>query len=188
MSKEEALLNSQIRFSKVRLIGVDGEQLGILNSREAQDMANEYSLDLVCISPNANPPVCKIMDYGKYRYQVEKRQKEAKKKQKHVETKEIKLSTQIAQNDINYKIKHAIDFFNDGKHVRFRIFLRGREISDPSSGFEVLKKVILMVEEYAYVDNPPKVEGRYINVLMLPHKSNKKDDKKTINKNEENKE
>lgn len=170
MSKEEALLNNQIRFSEVRCIGEEGEQLGIMSSAQAQNLAIEAKLDLVCISPNAKPPVCKIMDYGKYKYQVEKKQKEARKKQKQIEVKEIKLSTQIAQNDINYKVKHAREFFELGKHVRFRVFLRGREISDPSDGFKVLRRVITMVEDIAYVDKEPKVEGRYASVMMLPNK------------------
>lgn len=170
MSKEEALLNGQIRFNEIRCIGDGGEQLGIMSSMEAQNLANESKLDLVCISPNATPPVCKIMDYGKYRYQVEKRQKEARKKQKQIEVKEIKLSTQIAQNDINYKVKHAREFFEEGKYVRFRVFLRGREISDPSGAFEVLKRVIAMVEDIACLDKEPKVEGRYASALMTPNK------------------
>lgn len=174
MSKDKALLNSQIRFSEVRCIGEDGEQLGIMSSRDAYLQAQDRKLDLVCISPTAKPPVCKIMDYGKYRYQVEKKQKEARKKQKQIEIKEIKLSTQIAQNDINYKVKHAREFIQSGKHVKFRVFLRGREMSDPSGAFNILEKVVKMVEDIGRIEKEAKVENRYVSVLILPLKTDKK--------------
>lgn len=173
MSKDEALVNGQIRFDEVRCISEDGEQLGIMNTKEAQLLANDQGLDLVCISPNAKPPVCKIVEYGKYRYQLEKKQKEAKKKQKQVEVKEIKLSTQIAQNDINFKVKHAREFFEDGKHVKFRVYLRGREIQNPASGFEMLKRVCAMVEDIAHADKEAKVEGKYASILMMPNNKSK---------------
>ncbi len=169
MSKEETLINEQIRFDTVRCISADGEQLGIMTSKDAQLLANNVGLDLVCISPNAKPPVCKIVEYGKYRYQLEKKQKEAKKKQKQIEIKEIKLSTQIAQNDINYKVKHAREFFIDGKHVKFRVYLRGRELQNPAGGFDMLKRVCAMVEDIAHIDKEAKIEGKYASVLMIPN-------------------
>lgn len=169
MSKEETLVNGKIRFDEVRCISADGEQLGIISAKEAQNIANNEGLDLVCISPNANPPVCKIVEYGKYRYQLEKKQKEAKKKQKQVEVKEIKLSTQIAQNDINYKVKHARDFFQDGKHVKFRVYLRGREMQNPAGGFDMLKRVVAMVYDIAHADKEAKIEGKYVSILMIPN-------------------
>lgn len=110
------------------------------------------------------------MDYGKFRYQQEKKQKEAKKKQKQIEIKEIKLSVKIAINDINYKVKHAKEFLEENKHVRFRVFLRGREVSEPQVAFEVLDKVALMLEEVANIDKDYKVEGRYVNMLVTPKK------------------
>ncbi|EJK6796047.1 translation initiation factor IF-3, partial [Campylobacter jejuni] len=127
MSKEkEVLLNEEIRADEIRCVGDDGKVYGIISSDEALEIANRLGLDLVMIAADAKPPVCKIMDYGKFRYQQEKKQKEAKKKQKVIDIKEIKLSVKIAQNDINYKVKHALEFLEQGKHVRFRVFLKGR--------------------------------------------------------------
>jgi translation initiation factor IF-3 len=110
------------------------------------------------------------MDYGKFKYQQEKKLKEAKKKQKTIEVKEIKLSVKIAQNDINYKIKHAREFLQEGKHVKFRVFLRGREMANPDAGKEVLERVWPMVEDIAVRDKPPMLEGRYVNMLVVPKK------------------
>ena len=139
MSKEkEVLLNEDIRAEQIRCVGDDGKVYGIISSKEAQDIANRLGLDLVMIAPDAKPPVCKIMDFGKFRYQQEKKQKEAKKKQKIIDVKEIKLSVKIAQNDINYKVKHALEFLAQGKHVRFRVFLKGREMSSPEAGVALL--------------------------------------------------
>lgn len=170
MSKEETLLNEDIRLKEVRCIGEDGEQFGIMGSREALELAVQHDLDLVLISPNANPPVCKIMDYGKFKYQAEKKQKEAKKKQKQIEIKEIKLSVQIAQNDINYKVKHAREFLENGKHVRFRVFLKQREIGIPNIGMDLLAKVTEMLEDIAVAEKEAKLEGRYVNILFVPKK------------------
>ncbi|MCH5322343.1 MAG: translation initiation factor IF-3 [Helicobacter sp.] len=169
MSKnDEILLNEEIDFPEVRCISDKGEQYGVISSEEALKIAENEGLDLVLIAPNAKPPVCKIMDYGKFRYQLEKKQKEAKKKQKQIEIKEIKLSVKIAINDINYKVKHAREFLSEGKHVRFRVFLRGREVSEPQAGFEVLNRVAAMLEEVANIDRDFKTEGRYVNMLVTP--------------------
>ncbi|MDE6886973.1 MAG: translation initiation factor IF-3 [Helicobacteraceae bacterium] len=169
--KDSTLLNDEITFNEVRCIGSDGSQLGIMSSREALNLAEEEGFDLVLISPDAKPPVCKIMDYGKFCYQKEKKIKEAKKKQKQIEIKEIKLSPQIAQNDINYKVKHAKEFLSSGKHVKFRVFLRGREMADPKQGFSVLYKIIEMLQDCANVDGEPTLDGRYVNILVTPIKS-----------------
>ncbi|RAX54203.1 translation initiation factor IF-3 [Helicobacter sp. 16-1353] len=169
MSKE-TLLNNEIRFDEIRCVGSDGSQLGIINTKEALKLADEEGLDLVLISPDAKPPVCKIMDYGKFCYQKEKKIKEARKKQKQIEIKEIKLSTQIAQNDINYKVKHAKEFLQDGKHVKFRVFLKGREMADPKQGFNVLYKIMEMIQEEANIEDKPVLEGRYVNILVTPKK------------------
>ena len=173
MSKEEVLLNQDIDFKEVRCIGDDGEVYGIISSAQAQEIANSKGLDLVLISPNANPPVCKVMDYGKYRYQMEKKQKEARKKQKQIEIKEIKLSTQLAQNDINYKVKHAREFIAEQKHVKFKVVLRGRETSDPQGGIDVLHRVGIMMEDIATPDKEPRVEGRFVAWLFVPKKQEK---------------
>ncbi|MDD3323963.1 MAG: translation initiation factor IF-3 [Sulfurospirillaceae bacterium] len=171
MSKDkEVMLNEDIRASEVRCMGDDGTQYGIISRKEALAQAETLGLDLVLIAPDAKPPVCKIMNYGKFKYQQEKKQKEAKKKQKVIEIKEIKLSAKIAQNDINYKIKHAREFLEEGKHVKFRVFLRGREISNPEAGEKVLESVWPLVEDIADRDKEPKLEGRYVNMLVTPKK------------------
>ena len=168
MSKEnEVLLNEDIRAREVRCVGDDGTAYGVISRDEALEISNKLGLDLV---PDAKPPVCKIMDYGKFRYQQEKKQKEAKKKQKTIEIKEIKLSVKIAQNDINYKVKHASEFLQDGKHVKFRVFLKGREMSTPEAGVAMLEKVWEMIKDEADRDKEPLIEGRYVNMLVTPKK------------------
>ncbi|EAT99714.2 MULTISPECIES: translation initiation factor IF-3 [Campylobacter] len=171
MSKEnEVLLNEDIRAREVRCVGDDGTVYGVVSRDEALKIAEKQGLDLVLVAPDAKPPVCKIMDYGKFRYQQEKKQKEAKKKQKVIEIKEIKLSIKIAQNDINYKVKHAVEFLQDGKHVKFRVFLKGREMSTPEAGVAMLEKVWELVKDVADRDKEPLVEGRYVNMLVTPKK------------------
>lgn len=171
MSKEnEVLLNENIRAREVRCVGDDGTVYGVVSRDEALKIAEKQGLDLVLVAPDAKPPVCKIMDYGKFRYQQEKKQKEAKKKQKVIEIKEIKLSIKIAQNDINYKVKHAVEFLQDGKHVKFRVFLKGREMSTPEAGVAMLEKVWELVKDVADRDKEPLVEGRYVNMLVTPKK------------------
>ena len=171
MSKDkEVYLNDESRASEVRGVGDDGTAYGVISKDEALNIANKMGLDLVLIAADAKPPVCKIMDYGKFRYQQEKKQKEAKKKQKVIEIKEIKLSAKIAQNDINYKIKHAQEFLSEGKYVKFRVFLKGREMTAPEIGVSLLEKIWDMVQEYADRDKAPILEGRYVNMLVTPKK------------------
>ncbi|MBR8464637.1 translation initiation factor IF-3 [Campylobacter sp. faydin G-24] len=172
MSKEqEVLLNEDIRAREVRCVGDDGTNYGVISRDEALNIAEKMGVDLVLIAPDGKPPVCKIMDYGKFRYQQEKKQKEAKKKQKIIDIKEIKLSVKIAQNDINYKVKHALEFLEDGKHVKFRVFLKGREMSTPEAGVVILEKVWEMVKDVADRDKEPLIEGRYVNMLVMPKKA-----------------
>lgn len=168
--QDDVLMNEDIRFKEVRCNADDGTSHGIMSSDEALALADEAGLDLVCIAPSAKPPVVKIMDYGKFKYQQEKKKKEAKKKQKVIVTKEIKLSVKIAQNDINYKVKHAREFLEKGNHVKFRVFLRGREMAHPEAGAEVLTRVWPMVEDIAVKEHDPKFEGRYVNMLVVPAK------------------
>ena len=169
MSKEkEVLLNEEIKAEEIRCVGDDGKVYGIISSDEALEIANRLGLDLVMIAAEAKPPVCKIMDYGKFRYQQEKKQKEAKKKQKVIDIKEIKLSIKIAQNDINYKVKHALEFLEQGKHVKFRVFLKGREMASPEAGVVLLEKIWTMIENEASRDKEPNFEGRYVNMLVTP--------------------
>lgn len=171
MSREkEVLLNEEIRANELRCIGDDGKVYGIISADEALGIANRLGLDLVLIAPDAKPPVAKIMDYGKFRYQQEKKQKEAKKKQKVIDIKEIKLSVKIAQNDINYKVKHALEFLEQGKHVKFRVFLKGREMLNPEAGVALLEKIWQSIEDKANRDKEPLFEGRYVNMLVTPKK------------------
>ncbi|EOW2423646.1 translation initiation factor IF-3 [Campylobacter upsaliensis] len=171
MSREkEVLLNEEIRANELRCIGDDGKVYGIISADEALGIANRLGLDLVLIAPDAKPPVAKIIDYGKFRYQQEKKQKEAKKKQKVIDIKEIKLSVKIAQNDINYKVKHALEFLEQGKHVKFRVFLKGREMSNPEAGVALLEKIWQSIEDKANRDKEPLFEGRYVNMLVTPKK------------------
>ena len=170
--QDDVLMNEDIRFKEVRCNHDEGTH-GIISSNEALALADKAGLDLVCISPNATPPVVKIMDYGKFKYQQEKKKKEARKNQKVIVTKEIKLSVKIAQNDINYKVKHAREFIEAGNHVKFRVFLRGREMSNWRAGAEVLNGVWPMMEDIGQKEHEPKFEGRYVNMLVVPLKKEK---------------
>ncbi|EQD93082.1 translation initiation factor IF-3 [Helicobacter pylori PZ5086] len=168
MSRNEVLLNGDINFKEVRCVGDDGEVYGIISSKEALKIAQNLGLDLVLISASAKPPVCKVMDYNKFRYQNEKKIKEAKKKQKQIEIKEIKLSTQIAQNDINYKVKHAREFIEANKHVKFKVVLKGRESQNSKVGLDVLFRVQTMMEDLANPEKEPKTEGRFVSWMFVP--------------------
>ncbi len=162
------LLNGDINFKEVRCVGDDGEVYGIISSKEALKIAQNLGLDLVLISASAKPPVCKVMDYNKFRYQNEKKIKEAKKKQKQIEIKEIKLSTQIAQNDINYKVKHAREFIEANKHVKFKVVLKGRESQNSKAGLDVLLRVQTMMQDLANPEKEPKTEGRFVSWMFVP--------------------
>ena len=166
--KDDVIMNEMITVKEVRCTGDDGTNYGIISTAEALQTADSLGLDLVLIAPDGKPPVAKIMDYGKFRYQQEKKKKEAKKNQKVIVVKEIKLSVKIAENDISYKVKHAREFLEEGNHVKFRVFLKGREMANPQSGIEVLNKIWPMLEDIAVMDKEPKLEGRYVNMMALP--------------------
>ncbi|OIP56161.1 MAG: translation initiation factor IF-3 [Helicobacteraceae bacterium CG2_30_36_10] len=168
--KDRVIMNDDIRATEVRCNVDGGESLGIISTDEAMEKANAMGLDLVLIAPDAKPPVAKIMDYGKYRYQEEKKLKEQRKNQTKIDVKEIKLSVKIAENDIAYKVKHAREFLTEGKHVKFRVFLRGREMAHPEAGRDVLLRVWPMVEDLGTMDKPPRFEGRYFNMYIIPNK------------------
>jgi len=168
--KDRVIMNDDIRVDELRCNIDGGESLGIISTDDAMNKANELNLDLVLIAPNAKPPVAKIMDYGKYKYQEEKKLKEQRKNQVKIVVKEIKLSVKIAENDVTYKVKHAREFLEKGFHVKFRVFLRGREMAHPEAGREVLLRVWPMVEDIAVMDKPPKFEGRYFNMYVTPQK------------------
>ncbi|EQB39516.1 translation initiation factor IF-3 [Sulfurimonas hongkongensis] len=172
MSKktDRVIMNDDIRVAELRCNIDGGESLGIISTDEAMSKANELGMDLVLIAPTAKPPVAKIMDYGKYKYQEEKKLKEQRKNQVKIVVKEIKLSVKIADNDIAYKVKHAREFLEKGYHVKFRVFLRGREMAHPEAGKEVLLRVWPMIEDIAVMEKPPKFEGRYFNMYVIPQK------------------
>lgn len=168
--QDRVIMNDDIRVPEVRCNLDGGETLGIISTDEAMAKANELGLDLVLIAPTAKPPVAKIMDYGKYKYQEEKKLKEQRKNQTKIDIKEIKLSVKIADNDISYKVKHAREFLAEGKHVKFRVFLRGREMAHPEAAKEVLLRVWPMLEDVATMEKPPMFEGRYYNMYLIPNK------------------
>ncbi len=162
-------INEQIRDKEVRLIGEDGEQIGIVSVKEAMQMAREADLDLVKISPNAKPPVCKIIDYGKFRYEQMRKDKEAKKKQKVMETKEVRLSPNIDVNDLNTKANQARKFLGKGDKVKVSLRFRGREMAHVNVGKEILDSFYEKLSDIAVVDKPAKLEGRSM-VMFLAEK------------------
>ena len=160
------MINEQIRDREVRLIGENGEQLGIMSAREAMKLAEEAELDLVKIAPNAKPPVCKIIDYGKYRYELARKEKEAKKKQKTVEVKEIRLSPNIDTNDLNTKVNAAKKFLSKGNKVKITLRFRGREMAHIAQSKHILDDFAKEVEDMAVVEKAPKQEGRSISMVL----------------------
>ena len=154
------MINEQIREKEVRLNGADGEQIGVMSSKEAYFKAKDAGLDLVKISPNAKPPVCKIVDYGKYRYEQTRKAKEAKKKQKTVETKEIRLSPNIDTNDLNTKVNQTKKFLQKGNKIKVSLRFRGREMAHKDVGREILDSFYDQLKDIAVVDKPAKMEGR----------------------------
>ena len=161
-------INEEIRDKEVRLISEAGEQLGIMSAADALNIAIEKDLDLVKISPNAVPPVCKIMDYGKYRFEQIKREKEAKKNQRVVEIKEVRMSPSIDVNDFNVKLRNAQKFLKDGDRVKVTVRFRGREMAHTEIGEELLKKFAEQCGEIATVDKNAKLEGRHMNMFLSP--------------------
>ena len=165
------MINEQIRDSEVRLIGEEGEQLGVMSSREAQKLADEAGLDLVKIAPTAKPPVCKIVDYGKYRYEQARKEKEARKKQKTIEIKEIRLSPNIDTNDLNTKINAAKKFLTKGDKVKVTLRFRGREMAHMNASKHILDDFAEALTEIAVVEKPAKVEGRSMTMVLAEKRS-----------------
>ncbi|GAA4654181.1 translation initiation factor IF-3 [Anaerocolumna aminovalerica] len=159
------MINEQIRDKEIRLIGEDGEQLGIMSSKDALKLAKDANLDLVKIAPTAKPPVCKIIDYGKYRYEVARKEKEAKKKQKVTDVKEIRLSPNIDANDLNTKANQARKFITKGDKVKVALRFRGREMAHITSSRQILDDFYSKLEDVAVVEKPAKLEGR--NMIMF---------------------
>ena len=166
----DLMINEQIRDREVRLIGVNGEQLGIMPAREAMKLAEEAELDLVKIAPTAKPPVCKIIDYGKYRYELARKEKEAKKKQKVVEVKEIRMSPNIESNDLQTKMNAAKKFLTKGNKVKVTLRFRGREMTHMQSSKHILDDFAESLAEIAVIEKAPKVEGRSISMVLTEKK------------------
>ena len=160
------MINEQIRDREVRVISEAGEQLGIMSAREAMKLAEEAQLDLVKIAPKAQPPVCKIIDYGKYKYELARKEKEARKKQKTVEVKEVRLSPNIDTNDLNTKVNNAKKFLTKGNKVKVTLRFRGREMAHVQQGKHILDDVAQMLADVAVVEKPAKLEGRNMSMVL----------------------
>ncbi len=165
---KELRINEQIRVPEVRLIGSDGEQLDVVSIKEAQRMAHEKGLDLVEIAPKGKPPVCKIMDYGKYRFEQSKREKDAKKNQRVIALKEVKLRPNIEDHDFETKAKNGERFLKDGNKVKVTIMFRGREITHPDLGRVLCQRMAERLSEISSVEKPAKVEGRNMTMILVP--------------------
>ncbi len=168
ISKQELQINEQIRDKELRVIDSDGTQLGIMSLRQAMEIAEQKNLDLVKIAPQANPPVCKIIDYGKFRFEQAKREKEARKNQRVVEIKEVRLSLNIDTHDFETKRNHAMRFISEGNKVKASIRFRGREMGHPELGQEIMSRFAEAMSEVANVEKPAKLEGRTMLMFLAP--------------------
>ena len=168
IGKSDVLVNDEIRAKEVRLIDEEGNAIGIVSLEEALRAAAEKDLDLVNIAPTANPPVCKIMDYGKYLFDANKREKEARKKQKVIDIKEVRLSLGIGDHDLQVKVKSAIKFLSDGDKVKLTVKFFGREMNFTTSGEELIKRFADSISEYGVMEKNPKLEGRRMSVMFTP--------------------
>ena len=168
ISKQELQINEQIRDKELRVIDSDGTQLGIMPLRRAMELAEQKNLDLVKIAPQANPPVCKIIDYGKFRFEQAKREKEARKNQRVVEIKEVRLSLNIDTLDFETKKNHALRFISEGNKVKASIRFRGREMGHPELGLEIMRRFADAMSEVANVEKPAKLEGRTMLMFLAP--------------------
>ena len=170
IAKESTRINEEIRVrgGSIRVTDVEGNSLGIMQVREALNMAMEQHLDLVEIAPKANPPVCRIMDFGKYRYEQQKREKEARKKQKVISVKEVKLRPNIEQHDFDVKLKNAVRFLEEGNKVKVTIMFRGRELSHPELGREILGRVAEQLKDSVSIERDAKLEGKNMIMIVAP--------------------
>jgi translation initiation factor IF-3 len=167
-SKDGPRINEDIDVAQVRLVDADGEMVGVISTKEAIEMAGEVGLDLVEVSPNADPPVCKILDYGKFKYEAQKKANEARKKQKVIEVKEIKMRPGIDEHDYQVKMKAVRKFLDNGDKVKMTIRFRGREMAHQDLGMKVLDRVRVEVDEQAKVEQFPRTEGRLMTMVIAP--------------------
>ena len=173
IKREGERINQFIKASEVRVVHDKKGSLGVMNIKDALALAREEDSDLVEIVPNANPPVCKIIDYGKYKFELQKKNKEAKKKQKLVQLKEIKMRPQISVHDYNFKMRHIREFLSEGNKVKITIMFRGREMSHTEFGHDLVAKVLKDLENEATTEKPPKLEGRNLSAVLNPIKMKK---------------
>ncbi len=165
-------MNEEIKAREIRVVSSTGDQLGIMSARDALKLASEQHLDLVEVAPTARPPVCRIMDFGKFKYEQQKRDKEAKKKQKIITVKEVKLRPNIEEHDFNVKMKNVLRFLDDGDKVKVTIMFRGRELSHPELGKEVLDKVANELQGTVVIERAPKLEGKNMIMIIAPKQHN----------------
>jgi translation initiation factor IF-3 len=170
-SKSNELVNEKIRFKEVLIIDQNGDQLGVKSRYEALSIADAAELDLVCVAPNAKPPVCRIMDYGRFRFEQQKKLKEMKKNQKTFSLKEIQLSPTIDTHDINTKLKHANKWLNQGDKVKVVVNFRGRQMAHIDIGEKILKRFLEQVQEISVIEKPMKLEGRNLSAIIAPKKN-----------------
>lgn len=160
------LINNQIRFAQVLVIDQNGKQLGVMNSYQANQLAEQAGLDLLCVAPGAKPPVCKILDYGKYRFEQQKKAKEAKKNQHIIDIKEIQISPQIGEHDLQVKVKAAIGFFQEGDKVKLVLRYKGRQMAHQDFGIEMVNKFIEAVKAVSMVEKRPELEGKLLITIL----------------------
>jgi len=171
-SKSSELINENIRFKEVLVIDQNGEQLGVKSRYEALNIAEAAELDLVCVAPNGKPPVCRIMDYGKFRFEQQKKLKEMKKNQKTFSVKEIQLSPTIDIHDVNTRLKHATKWLSQGDKVKVSVRFKGRQMAHIDIGEKILKDFLAQIEEISVIEKPIKLEGRNLSAIVAPKKNN----------------
>lgn len=164
-------MNEQIRIPRLRVVDEEGEQLGVLERNEALDIARDRGLDLVEVAPNAHPPVCRIMDYGKFKYEESKKAKRAKKKQHQQKVKIVKFRPKTEEHDYNFKKKHIIEFLEGGDKVKVVVMFRGREMAHVELGEKILERLLSDLQDHALLDDDPKLEGRNLNLMLSPKKN-----------------
>ena len=182
--RNEPMINEEIRDKQIRLIGADGEQLGVMTTQAAMEQAEAANLDLVKIVPNAQPPVCKLMDYDKHRFEQSKRERELRKNQRIVTLKEVQLSATIEENDVQTKFKNAVKFLEDGDKVKVSIRFRGRQIAHADIGMRIMQDFAGRIEEYGTVERRPLLEGRHMIMILAP-KAEKKSFAEKVQKRKE---
>ncbi len=168
IQKQRVRVNEQIRVPEVRLIGADGSQVGVMPIKEALALAEEAHLDLVEIAPQASPPVCRVMDYGKFKYQQSKKQQEARRRQTTIQVKEIKVRPKIEEHDMGFKLKNSRRFLAEGDKVKISVIFRGREIAHPDRGYRILTQMAEALADVGGVEQAPRLEGRNMSMIVTP--------------------